>query len=79
MNHLGTINLETKRLFLRKLTTDDANDIFYHWTSDPIIMWVHGVHKSVEKTKEEIGNWIKCYDKKDYYEWGIELKDNKLV
>jgi len=79
LNHLGTINLETKRLFLRKLTTDDANDVFYHWTSDPIIMWVQGVHKSVEKTKEEIKNWIKCYDKKDYYEWGIELKENNEI
>jgi ribosomal-protein-alanine N-acetyltransferase len=79
LKHLGTINLETKRLILRKLAVDDANDVFQHWTSDSIIMWRNGVHKSVEQTKEEMEKWIKCYKKNNYYEWGIELKENNEI
>jgi RimJ/RimL family protein N-acetyltransferase len=79
LNHLGTINIETKRLILRKLSINDAQNVFYHWTSDPNIMWAWGVHESVEQTKEEMAKWIKNYVKKDYYEWGIETKENNEI
>jgi ribosomal-protein-alanine N-acetyltransferase len=79
LKHLGTINLETERLILRKLSIRDAQDVFYHWTNDPNIMWAWGVHESVEQTKEEMEKWIKNYEKKDYYEWGIETKENNEI
>jgi ribosomal-protein-alanine N-acetyltransferase len=79
LNHLGTINIETKRLCLRKLSIDDARDVFHHWTGDSLIMWRNGVHKSLEQTTKEMKKWIKCYEKKEYYEWGIELKENHEI
>ena len=34
MNHLGTKTIETKRLILRKFTTDDEMDMYKNWASD---------------------------------------------
>ena len=34
MNHLGTINLETDRLILRKFKIEDAEDMYNNWASD---------------------------------------------
>ena len=79
IKHLGTIRMETERLILRELKIDDAIDVFNHWTSDINIMWVGGIHKSIEETKEKMIEWIKCYKKLDYYEWGIELKENNEI
>ena len=79
LKHLGTVTLQTKSLILRKLTMDDAHDVFYHWTSDRIITSGRHDHKTVEQTKEALEKWIKCYEKDDYYEWGIELKENNEI
>ena len=35
MNKIGTEPIETKRLILRRFTTDDAEDMFNNWASDP--------------------------------------------
>jgi len=79
LNHLGTINLETENLLLRKLTINDTPNYFKHITSDPDIMWVWGVHNTIDKTYEWIEKIIKNYEKINEYEWGIELKENKEV
>ena len=79
LNHLGTINLETERLILRRLTINDAADAFNNWMSEPVIMWAWGVHKSVEQSKEKITELIECYQNLDNYEWGIELKENNEI
>jgi len=79
LNHLGTINLETERLILRKLIIHDCKDYYSHITSDRDIMWAWGVHESVDKTEKHIEYLIECYKKKDKYEWGIELKENKKI
>ena len=54
MNHLGTIDLKTKRLLLRKFFVDDAEKSYYNWTSDEkvtvYLRWQK--HKSIEETKQ---------------------------
>ncbi len=35
MNHLGTITLATDRLVLRRLSVDDAQEMYDNWASDP--------------------------------------------
>ena len=79
LKHLGTINLETKRLNLRKLTMDDVSDVFNNWMGDPDIMWAWGVCKSIEETRGRMEGLIKDYEKINNYEWGIELKENKEI
>lgn len=78
MEHLGTKTLETERLILRQLTkATDAQAIFDNWASDPevtkYLMWKP--HESVEVTKKYFGDRIPRYEEKDFYSWGIILKE----
>ena len=75
--HKGTKAIETERLNLRKYKLTDAEEIFLHWTSDEEIRWEF--HKTAEETQHELKKWIKDYDRIDFYEWGIELKENRQI
>jgi ribosomal-protein-alanine N-acetyltransferase len=71
MNHIGTKNIETERLILRKWRIEDANDVFFA-NQYP--------HKNIEETKSILKIWIEGYNKLNTYEWGIELKNcNKII
>ena len=77
MNHLGTRELATERLTLRRFEIEDAENMFYNWASDPevtkYLTWP--THKSVEVTETIIKEWVSQYDRKDFYQWAIELND----
>ena len=53
MKQIGTKQIETKRLILRKLTKDDANEAFYNWCNstqvDKYVLWKQ--HQNVDVTK----------------------------
>lgn len=76
MNHLGTVTLETKRLKLRKFTVLDAENMYKNWASDnevtKFLTW--SAHTNAEVTRDLLSNWVKNYEKKDYYNWVIEIK-----
>lgn len=76
MNHIGTVVLETERLILRRFKLEDAQEMFINWASNPnvtkYITWP--AHESVEITKNVISEWVKGYEKLDFYQWAIELK-----
>ena len=80
MNNLGTVQLETERLILRKFTHEDAEQMFSNWASDPEVTkytsW--DCHKNVEETKEIIKKWIDSY-KENSYNWVIELRETKEI
>lgn len=77
MNHLGTRELATERLTLRRFEIEDAENVFYNWTNDPevtkYLTWP--THDSVEVTEAVLKDWISHYDEKDFYQWAIELND----
>ena len=68
--------LETERLKLRYLKSDDAQTMFDNWTSDPEVprymTWL--VHEKVETTKYVLDMWLEQYGHPACYRWGIELK-----
>ncbi|MEW5760632.1 MAG: GNAT family protein [Candidatus Thermoplasmatota archaeon] len=73
--------LETKRLILRKMTLDDAKDLF-EYASDPdvakYVSWDY--HKSIEDSINFIKSVIQKYEKKEVSEWGIIYKgDGKFI
>ena len=78
MHHLGTFNLETDRLILRKFKIGDAKDMYNNWASDnevtKYLSWK--THLNIEETKEIIKSWIENYYKSDFYQWAIILKEN---
>ena len=77
MNHLGTQTIETKRLILRKYKDEDAQYLYKNWASDDevtkYLMWQ--THKDINVSKEWIEYLKSNYDRKDFYEWTIVLKD----
>jgi RimJ/RimL family protein N-acetyltransferase len=77
MNHLGTVEIETKRLLLRKFTVNDIVATFNNWTSDEkvteYLRWP--THSSVEVTESVLSEWIKSYKNKNFYQWAITMKE----
>jgi len=77
MNHLGTKLLETDRLILREFVPEDAPAMYRNWAADPevtrFLTWPP--HASLHITEEVIRQWIRGYQKPDFYEWAIELKE----
>ena len=77
MDHKGTVNIETKRLFLRQFEEKDIRPAFQNWTNDAkvtkYLTWP--IHGSIEVTKEVIENWRKNYSDKRFYQWAIVLKE----
>ena len=74
--------IETKRLFLRKLRSDDAESIFRNWASDSevakYVTW--NVHKDINETKAILDMWLAEYDNDNCYRYGIENKaDGELI
>lgn len=79
MKHLGTIQLETARLTLRRFTADDAVPLFDNWASDDevtrYLTWP--THKSVDASREYVDRCVEGYSDLSVYQWGIELKDTR--
>lgn len=76
LSNLPTI--ETERLLLRKITLNDASDMF-EYGSDPQVSeyttW--STHTSIEDTKYFIKSLVKMYKKRELVDWGIVHKAEK--
>jgi len=77
MKHLGTKELETERLILRRLTINDIESVYNNWANDDdvtrYLSWP--THRDTNITKNVLENWIQNYSEDDFYQWGIVLKD----
>ena len=77
MNHLGTRELATERLTLRRFEIEDAENMFYNWANDPevtkYLTWP--AHENVEVTESIVKDWVSKYDDKEFYQWAFELND----
>ena len=70
--------IETERLLLRKISLNDASDMF-EYASNPEVseytMW--STHTSIEDTKYFIKSLLKMYKKRELVDWGIVHKVEK--
>ena len=68
LNHVGTEQLETNRLILRRHKMTDADDMYNNWVTDPEVcrFWSWEPHKNIEETKGLLAGWIEEYKKKRY-------------
>ena len=78
MKAIGTQNLQTDRLILRRFVESDAEAMFQNWASSAenltYVTW--DPHPDVEVTRNSIRNWIAYYTNPNYYKWAICLKEN---
>ena len=69
MRHAGTQELETDRLFLRRLLPEDADMMYANWASDPqvtrFLRWEP--HKNALETLGLLAAWATLYPNPDYY------------
>ncbi len=69
--------LESKRIILRPLSVNDAEDIYKKWTSDSDVakFMIWDVHKSINETIEWLKIEVQNVDKEHHYVWGFVLKE----
>ena len=81
MNKAGTQRIETYRLILRRFRSEDAEDMYANWASDPevtrFLTWP--THSSVDVTKAILSDWIPRYEDGGYFNWAMEYKDTGKV
>ena len=75
--HKGTQILATSRLILRRAIREDAAPMFRNWASDPevtkFLTWPP--HANIGVTQTVLECWLAEYEKADYYQWMIVLKE----
>ena len=73
--------LKTHRLILRRFTTDDAEDMYRNWASDPevtkFLTWP--CHSSPEATRTLLEQWDARYEDGGYFNWAIEDREINQV
>ncbi len=76
MDHKGTVSLETDRLLLRRFVLEDAGAMYGNWASDAAVtkFLTWPAHASVDVTKKVLASWIAAYERADFYNWAMELK-----
>lgn len=71
MNKIGTKELETERLILRRIKAEDYLEGFNNWCSNPKVAkyttWE--AHKTPDETKELFENWEKQYEDLSVFRW----------
>ncbi|WP_257478584.1 GNAT family N-acetyltransferase [Acidipropionibacterium jensenii] len=81
MNHLGTITLATDPLVLRRLSVDDAQEMYDNWASDPQVTrhlgWL--AHPDVDESRSVLTDWTSHYLEPDWYAWGVTLRDSGVL
>lgn len=77
MKHSGTQRLETERLVLRRFVNEDALAMYKNWAADEevtkYLTWPP--HPNQEVSQKVVEDWVKAYDRKNYYQWAIVLKE----
>jgi ribosomal-protein-alanine N-acetyltransferase len=79
--HLGTQEMETERLFLRKFKKSDARAIYDNWSKDPEnvehLRWK--AHQNLQETCQILEKWLELYSSQSFYMWCITLKGEDVA
>lgn len=81
MRHLGTVRLETPRLFLRPMDLDDCHAMFENWAGDPAVTrWLRwDAHRDWTVTAEILYLWQQQTGDPTFYNWGICRKTDGML
>ena len=80
LTHKGTRELQTERLTLRRFTAEEAPVMYRNWASDDevtkFLTWP--AHASVEVSEMVLADWLKNYERDDYYQWAIVFEGEPI-
>lgn len=78
MKHLGTVQIVTDRLILRKFNVSDSQALFNNWANDlevtKFLTWLPLT--TLETAVSILSDWIDNYSDNRFYQWAIALKEN---
>lgn len=81
MKLFGTQAIETDKVILRKYSLNDAENMYNNWAKYEecfkYLPWKPCV--SINEAEERINRWLELYKENTFFQWGIELKENKEV
>lgn len=77
MKHTGTVRIETERLILRPWRMEDAQSMYDHWATDPVVTeyMIWPPHESIDESRRIVGMWLEETKQLNRYEWCIEPKE----
>lgn len=77
MHHIGTKEIETDRLLLRRFTKADAQAVYTNYARDDLatkyLTWPS--HQDVSVTEAILDTWVEGYGDLAQYKWAITLKE----
>jgi len=76
LEHHGSVDIDTPRLLLRKITSKDQQDIYRNINHDKAVLKFFGAAYYDTYEESSIARLIELSAKPDCYCWGIERKDN---
>jgi len=80
LTHKGTRELRTERLTLRRFNAEEAPIMYRNWASDgevtKFLTWP--THASVEVSEMVLADWLKNYERDDYYQWAIVFEGEPI-
>ena len=79
LNKVGTQEIETKRLILRRMKISDSEDMFNNWASDPCVSEFYSwkPHKNILETEQIIKTWVAQYKDPLCFHWIIIDKETQ--
>jgi ribosomal-protein-alanine N-acetyltransferase len=79
LNKIGTQEIETKRLLLRRMKISDSEDMYNNWASDPCVSKFYSwePHKNIFETKQIIKKWVAQYDDPLCFHWIVIDKETQ--
>lgn len=82
LRDVGTVDMQTDRLTLRRFRYADAPAMYANWAANPLV--THYVtwqpHRTVKETENLLDAWLSDYDRPHTYRWAIERQqDRRLI
>ena len=83
LTHIGTQEIETERLLLRRFTQEDAAAVWANWAGDEAVQsrYREPVYATLEEAQGLLAKYIAWYDESEaYYRWAvIEKKSGECI
>ena len=80
MNSVGTKELYTKRLILRRFKESDAEELFGGYINqEGFLYYANKEKRTLEEEKQSLIRINEKYKNNDYYNWLITLKENNAI
>lgn len=78
INNIGTKEINSDRIIMRRFIYEDNHSMRKYWISDPEVqkMYSEPIYTTTEEVNELLKKYIDSYEKDNYYRWAITLKDS---